>query len=91
MLLIFDNLKKMRYSRGSQRGLFKYWPTPESIYQVYDLPKDAVTLCDSDCNQRYCLSNICIQRYFAYSHFPTMRPIRYSTTPTDFQPSADLG
>ena len=81
----------MKHSRGAQRGLFKFWPTPESIYATYGIADGASHVCEPGCTQRYCLPNICIQRYFEFNHFPVIRPLEYSTEPSQFEISRHCG
>ena len=90
-MLVFDSLRRMKHSRGAQRGLFKFWPTPESLYATYGISEGNPDLCEPGCTKRYCLPNVCVQRYFQFNHFPVIRPLVYNTSPDQFQESSALG
>ena len=81
----------MRRGRAYRKGLCKFWPSPESLYQTFPITPNDPKVCASDCPSRYCISNMCIESYFAENHFPLLRPLRYDTAPAAFEISGDLG
>ena len=87
--MVFENFEKMRKGPAFRKGMCRYWPTPESVYETYGIPAGADKVCDADCSSRHCLPNICIQSYFTDRHFPLLRPLVYPTNSTEFDRTID--
>ena len=89
--MVFDNFEKMQKGRAFKKGMCRFWPTPECIYQTFNVAAGDQKICSDKCSTRHCISNLCIESYFEENHFPLLRPLVYDTSPAAFEISDDLG
>ena len=90
MLYVMDYLCALLESKAFGSGLIQHWPSPESLYPVYEVPADQKRCCTPDCLKRYCLSDICLTTYFDSLHYPITRLIQYSTEAAMFEEDSQL-